>query len=294
MDDFFYALQFEFMRNALLAGVLVSLAAGIIGVYVVLNRVTILSGGIAHAAYGGVGMAYYFGFDPLVGGIVFSLIASLLMNIVQRRARQRTDMLIGVMWAVGMAIGILFVDRSPGYKVDLMSYLFGSLLAVSPGEIYIIVVLDCIVLLTVFALYRSLLAISYDETFAIVRGVPVNIISLILTALIALVIVMMMRVVGLILVIALLTLPAAIANHFTRDMRKMMALASGLGILFSVSGLWLSYRYNLTSGATIILVAGAVYLAVLFIKRWSTTEASVYHGNLTSRADVPNGDAANL
>jgi len=267
MDNFLTALQFDFMRNALIAGVLVSLAAGIVGVYVVLNRVAVLSGGIAHAAYGGVGMAYFFGFDPLLGGMLFGLFAALAMNIVQRKTHQRADTLIGVMWAAGMAVGIIFVDISPGYKVDLMSFLFGSLLAVSTYEIYIIALLDAIVLLTVFALYRELLAISYDETFAIVRGVPVNVISMILTALIALTVVMMMRVVGLILVIALLTLPAAIAGLFARDMRQMMVLASGLGMVFTVSGLWLSYRYNLTSGAAIILVAVAAYLLGLLVKK---------------------------
>lgn len=268
MDDLIFALQFDFMRNAILAGVLVSLAAGTLGVYVVLNRVTILSGGIAHAAYGGVGMAYFFGFNPLLGGIIFSLTASLLMTIVQRRAHQRTDMLIGVMWAVGMAIGILFVDNTPGYKVDLMSYLFGSLLAVTPYEIWIILALDVIILFTVFALYRSLLAISYDEIFAIVRGVPVYLISMILMVLISFTVVMMMRVVGLILVIALLTLPAATSNLFTVDMRKMMVLASGLGMIFTICGLWLSYIYNLTSGAAIILVAAVVYLISLLFKRF--------------------------
>jgi len=267
MDNFLSALQFDFMRNALIAGVLVSLAAGVVGVYVVLNRVAVLSGGIAHAAYGGVGMAYFFGFDPLLGGMLFGLFAALAMNIVQRKTRQRADTLIGVMWAAGMAIGIIFVDLSPGYKVDLMSFLFGSLLAVSASEIYIIAVLDVIVLLTVFALYRELLAISYDETFATVRGVPVNVISLILTALIALTVVMMMRVVGLILVIALLTLPAAIAGLFARDMRQMMVLASGLGMVFTVTGLWLSYQYNLTSGAAIILVAVTAYLLGLLAKK---------------------------
>jgi len=267
MDNFLTALQFDFMRNALIAGVLVSLAAGIVGVYVVLNRVAVLSGGIAHAAYGGVGMAYFFGFDPLLGGMLFGLFAALAMNIVQRKTRQRADTLIGVMWAAGMAIGIIFVDLSPGYKVDLMSFLFGSLLAVSTAEIYIILALDVIVLLTVFALYRELLAISYDETFATVRGVPVNVISLILTALIALTVVMMMRVVGLILVIALLTLPAAIAGLFARDMRQMMVLASGLGMVFTVTGLWLSYQYNLTSGAAIILVAVTAYLLGLLAKK---------------------------
>ncbi|MGQ9832166.1 MAG: metal ABC transporter permease [Thermochromatium sp.] len=267
MDSFLAALQLDFMRNALVAGLLVSLAAGIMGVYVVLNRIATLSGGIAHAAYGGVGMAYYFGFDPLLGGLLFSVIAALSMNLIQRKTRQRADTLVGVMWAVGMAIGIIFVDRAPGYKVDLMSFLFGSLLAVSPQEIYLIIALDVIVLLTVFALYRELLAISYDEAFSTVRNLPVDAISLILTALIALTVVMMMRVVGLILVIALLTLPAAIATLFARSMRQMMVLASLFGALFTLVGLWLSYQYNLTSGAAIILVAAAAYLLALVAKR---------------------------
>ncbi len=122
MNSFISVLQFDFMRNALLAGLLVSLAAGIVGVYVVLNRVATLSGGIAHAAYGGVGMAYFFGFDPLLGGMAFSLVAAIGMTIIQHRTRQRADTLIGVLWAVGMAIGIIFVDRAPGYKVDLMIF----------------------------------------------------------------------------------------------------------------------------------------------------------------------------
>lgn len=267
MDDFLTALQFEFMRNALIAGLLVSLAAGIVGVYVVLNRISTLSGGIAHSAYGGVGIAYFFGFDPLLGGMAFSLLAALGMKLIQQGTRQRADTLIGILWAVGMAVGIIFVDRSPGYKVDLMSFLFGSILAVSPFEIGVIAVLDLLVLLTVAALYHSLLSISYDETFATVRGVPVQAISLILTALIALTVVMMMRVVGLILVIALLTLPAAIANLFARTMRQMMLLASLLGAAFTFTGLWLSYSYNLTSGAAIILVAATAYLLVLAARR---------------------------
>jgi zinc transport system permease protein len=266
MDSFLTALQFDFMRNALLAGLLVSLAAGIVGVYVVLNRVSSLSGGIAHSAYGGVGMAYFFGFDPLLGGMVFSLLAALGMKLVQQRTRQRADTLIGVLWAVGMAVGIIFVDRSPGYKADLMSFLFGSILAVSSFEIGVIIVLDALVLLTVAALYHNLLSISYDEIFATVRGVPVEAISLILTALIALTVVMMMRVVGLIMVIALLTIPAAIANLFARTMRQMMALASLLGAMFTLSGLWISYTYNLTSGAVIILIAAGAYVAALLWK----------------------------
>ncbi len=266
MENFFTALQFSFMRNALLTGLLVSLVAGVVGVYVVLNRLATLSGGIAHAAYGGVGIAYFLGFDPFVGGMVFSLLTALGMKVVWDRTRQRADTLIGVMWAVGMAIGILFVDRSPGYKADLMSFLFGSILAVSPFEIVVIALLDMVVVFTMAALYHSLLSISYDQTFAAVRGVPVEAISLILTSLIALTVVMMMRVVGLILVIALLTLPAAIANLFARDVRQMMVIASIMSALFTLAGLWLSYTYNLTSGATIILVAAMAYLLGLLWK----------------------------
>ena len=267
MNEIISALQFDFIRNALLAGLLVSLAAGIIGVYVVLNRVATLSGGIAHAAYGGVGIAYFLGFDPLLGGMAFSLASALLMTIMQRRTHQRSDTLIGVMWAVGMAIGVIFVDRAPGYKADLMSFLFGSILAVAPYEILIIAILDVIILITVASLYHNLLSISYDQTFAATRGVPVDAIMLILTALIALTVVMMMRVVGLILVIALLTLPAAIANLFAKNMCQMMLIASVLGTVFTITGLWLSYSFNLTSGAAIILVAAAVYISTLIMKR---------------------------
>ena len=267
MNSFINALQFDFIQHALIAGLLVSLAAGMVGVYVVLNRVSTLSGGIAHAAYGGVGIAYFLGFDPFLGGMIFALVSSIGMKLIQRHTRQREDTLIGVLWAVGMAIGVIFVDRSPGYKVDLMSFLFGSILAVSPYEIMIIAIMDIIIIITVIALYRSLLSISYDEIFAAVRGVPVEAITLILTALIAFTVVMMMRVVGLILVIALLTLPAAIANLFASNMKQMMILASILGAVFTLIGLWISYSYNLTSGAVIILVAAITYFLGLLFKR---------------------------
>jgi zinc transport system permease protein len=267
MEELLSALKYDFFRNAVIAGVLVSLAAGILGVYVILNRITILSGGIAHAAYGGVGIAFYFGLPPLIGGVIFSLFASLLMTLVQHKAKQRTDMLIGVMWAVGMAIGIIFIDKTPGYKADLMSYLFGSLIAISQWEIWVILALDVVILFTVIALYRSILSISYDQVFSSVRGVPVNGITLLMIMLTAASTVMMMRVIGLILVIALLTIPSAIANLCTHDMRKMMFIASLFGIIFTIIGLWFSYKYNLTSGAMIILVSASVYALALLIKR---------------------------
>lgn len=260
------ALRYEFMRNALVAGLLVSIACGVIGTFVVLNRIVFISGGIAHAAYGGVGLGYFLGFSPVLGAVGFSLVAALGMGLVQRRTRQRADTLIGVLWAFGMAVGIILIDLTPGYKADLLSYLFGSILAVPTGDLWLMFVLNLVIITLVTLFYKELLALSFDETYATVANVPVGALSLVLIALIALTVVMMMRVVGLIMVIALLTIPAAIAGQFVRDMRAMMVLASGLGVLFTTSGLWLSYRLNLTSGATIILVSALAFLISLAIR----------------------------
>lgn len=257
------ALQFGFMRNALMAGVLVSIACGIIGTYVVINRIVFLSGGIAHAAYGGIGLGYFFGFNPVLGAIVFSLVSALGMGVVHRRTRQRADTIIGVMWAIGMALGIIFVDLAEGYKADLMSYLFGSILAVPSGDLLVMLLLDIIIVVLVALFYKELLAVSFDETFAAVSNVPVDAVYLVLVSMIALTVVMMMRVVGLIMVIALLTMPAAISGMLVKDMRKMMLVASILGMLFTTIGLWLSYSLNLTSGATIILVSGVAFLVAM-------------------------------
>ncbi len=254
------ALQFGFMRNALAAGALVSVACGIIGTFIVVKRIVFVSGGIAHAAYGGIGLGYYFGINPVLGAIAFSVAAALGMGLVQRKTRQRADTVIGVMWAIGMAIGIILVDLAEGYKADLMSYLFGSILAVPSSDLLIMLALDLVIIALVVLFYKELLAISFDETFATVENVPVDTIYLILMCMIALTVVMMMRVVGLIMVIAMLTIPAAISGQFIKDMKKMMALASILGVIFTTTGLWLSYFLNLTSGATIILVSGAAYL----------------------------------
>ncbi len=267
METILEALQFTFMRNALMAGMLVSIACGIIGTYVVVNRIVFISGGIAHAAYGGIGLGYFLGFDPVLGAVLFSVASALGMGVVQQRTRQRADTLIGVMWAIGMALGIILVDLTAGYKADLMSYLFGSILAVPTGDLWMMATLDLIIVTVVTLLYKELLAISFDRTFATVENLPVETLYLILLSMVAFTVVMMMRVVGLIMVIAMLTIPAAISGQLVKDMRRMMVLASVLGMTFTVVGLWLSYTFNLTSGATIILVAGTAYLLTPLIKR---------------------------
>lgn len=257
--------QLDFMRNALLACVLVSIVAGVIGTLVVLNQIVFISGGIAHAAYGGVGIAYYLGFNPVLGAVGFSVLSSLAMGLVQRSQRQRADTLIGVMWAFGMAIGIIFLSMSPGYKADLMSYLFGSILAVSALDLWLTGVIVLFVLVFVGLFYRPLLAISFDETFSTVRNLKVSALYMAMILLIGLSVVIAMRVVGLILVIALLTIPAAIAGLFLRDMRKMMLLASGLSLALTLTGLLLAYALNLPAGAVIILTMVIAYLAALFL-----------------------------
>ena len=277
------ALQYGFMRNALMAGVLVSIACGVIGTYVVIKRIVFISGGIAHAAYGGIGMGYFFSFNPVLGAIFFSLASAFGMGMVQRKTRQRADTIIGVMWAIGMAIGIIFIDKSEGYKADLMSYLFGSILTVPTSDLIIMLVLNLIIITLVLMFYKELQAISFDETFASVENVPVNTIYLILLAMIALTVVMLMRVVGLIMVIALLTMPSAISALFVKDIKKMMALSSVLGICFTTIGLFLSYFWNLTSGATIILVSGVAYLLALGVRSMARLSAK---GSMESDAII--------
>ncbi|MDD8044093.1 MAG: metal ABC transporter permease [Verrucomicrobiota bacterium] len=260
-------LQYEFMRNALMAGLLVSIACGVIGALVVVNRVVFISAGIAHAAYGGVGLGYFLNFNPFLGALVFSVGSALGMGVVQRRARQRSDTLIGVLWAVGMSLGILLVDMTDGYKADLMSYLFGSILTVPRQDLWIMLALDIVILLVVVVAYRELLGMSFDETFASVRNIPVETLHKIVLTLIAVTVVMLMRVVGLILVIALLTIPAAIASLFLNDLSKIMVGAVAIGLLFLTSGLIVSYQFNLTSGATIILLAGCGYFLAFTAKQ---------------------------
>lgn len=261
-------LSYEFMRNALMAGVLVSLASGIIGTLVVLKRMVFISGGVAHTAYGGVGLAFYLGVNPILGAVAFSLGASFLMGYVQRKTRQRQDTLIGVMWAIGMAIGIVFADMTPGYKADLMSYLFGSILAVTNLDLLLMLVVDLLVLVFVILFYKELQATAFDETFARVRNLPVDTLYVILIAMIGLAVVMLMRVVGLIMIIALLTVPAAIGAMYLKNMKHIMWLASGLSLVFTIGGLLISYTFNLSSGATIILVSGGVYLLALAFHRF--------------------------
>jgi zinc transport system permease protein len=261
------ALQFDFMRHALAAGLLASVICGIMGTLAVVNRLVFLSGGIAHAAYGGIGLALFCGWPFLVGTIGFSLAAAFLMAAVTLGAKHRADTIIGVIWALGMATGIILIDLTPGYNVDLMSYLFGSILTVPAADLYGMLAMGVLITLLVAYYYKDLLLLSYDDEFARIRGVPVRLLYFAMIGLLAVTIVLVIRIVGLILVIALLTIPPFIAEKYTRSLLQMMVVASLLGIAFTTAGLWLSYAFDLTSGAAIILVAGVVFILSLLIDR---------------------------
>lgn len=257
------ALQYDFMRHALAAGLLASVICGIMGALVVVNRIVFLSGGIAHAAYGGIGLAFYFGWPYFIGTIGFSLGAAVAMATVSLKAKHRADTIIGVIWALGMASGVILLDLTPGYNVDLMSYLFGSILTVPASDLWIMLVAAALISGLVAFFYKDLLALSYDEEFARIRGVPVRALYFVMICMLAVTIVMVIQVVGLILVIALLTIPPFIAEKHTKSLFRMMVGSILLGALFTISGLWLSYAFNLTSGASIILVAGTAFLLFL-------------------------------
>lgn len=259
--------QFEFIQNAIIAGLLVSIASGIIGSLIVVNRMVFLAGGIAHTSYGGIGLAVYFGLPIFLGASVFAVLAALLMAVITLNQRDKIDTFIGLIWAVGMAIGIIFVDLTPGYNVDLMSYLFGSILAVGNEDLQYMSVLLTAIIIIVTLFYREILAVSYDSEYASLRGINVKFFYTLILVLSALTVVIAIKVVGLILVIALLTIPIYIAEKLSKSLGMMMFVAGLLSSAFTLVGLWFSYQFDLTSGASIILVSAvALSIFLLFSK----------------------------
>lgn len=265
MESFFQALMTHaFLQNALLGGVLASVGCGIMGSYVVTKRIGFLAGGISHSALGGIGAALFFGVPPLAGALGAAIASALLIGWITLRWSQQEDTLIGAVWAAGMAVGILFIAHTPGYNVSLMSYLFGNILMVPGSELLSMAVMDLALLATTLLFFRLFLAVTFDEEFARLRGVPVVPVYLLLLCMVAVTVVLLIQVVGLILVIALLTLPAAIASQYVHSVGRMMLVASGLGVLFTVAGLAVAYQWDLPAGATIILAAAFGYLLSTF------------------------------
>jgi zinc transport system permease protein len=262
----FELFEYPFMQRALLAAVLVSVACGVVGSYVVIKRIVSLSGAISHAAFGGVGLGYFLGVNPILAAIPFSIVSAMAIGGVKQIANISEDTAIGILWSVGMALGVIFINLTPGYAPDLFSYLFGSILTVSNTDIYIMLVLDMIIVATVYIFRREFLAVSFDEEFSKVVGLPSIPIYLLLLALVALSVVVLIKVVGVILIIALFTIPAAISKQYTYNIRRLMILATIVGVILTSIGLILSFIFNLASGATIVIVLAAAFLISYYIK----------------------------
>ncbi|MFC2069543.1 metal ABC transporter permease [Chloroflexota bacterium] len=276
-------LQYEFMQNALIAGILASVACGIVGVFVIVKRIIFISGGIAHASFGGIGLGYLVGINPVLGAFFFSLASALGIGYTTRKTRLAEDTAIGILWAMGMALGIVFIGLAPGYAPDLFGYLFGNILTVPTSDLIMMLVLDIVIIGIVVAYYKEFLAVLFDEEYSTVLGVHVEALYILLLCLIALTVVVLLRIVGMILIIALLTMPAALARQFTFDLRKMMGLAVVFGVVFTFGGLWLSYMLDLASGATIVLFGGIVLfssLGVARLRKWWAEKGNIVGKNI--------------
>jgi zinc transport system permease protein len=265
MFDF---LQYGFIQNALIASILVSVACGIVGSYVVVKKIVSISGAISHAAFGGIGLGFFIGINPIVAAIPFSLFSAISIGLIKEKVKISEDTMIGILWSVGMAIGVIFINLTPGYAPDLFSYLFGNILTVPSSDLILMLILDIIIIFMVFLFHKEFLAVSFDQEYSKVVGVPAELIYILLLCIVALSVVVLIKVVGVILVIALLSIPAAISRQISYKMTHIMIISVILGMILTIMGIWLSYIFNLASGATIVLVLGLAFFISISVKKY--------------------------
>lgn len=259
--------KYTFMKNAFIASILTAIVCGIIGTIIVEKKMVSMSGGIAHASFGGIGLGYLLGIEPIIGGLIFAILSSIGITTINRKTNTNSDSLIGIFWAVGMSLGILFISITPGYPPDMTSYLFGDILTVSSFYIKIMIVLSLIIIISIGLIFNYWKAYLFDEEFAKILGMKTILFEYFLFILVALTIVILIKVVGIILSIALLTIPPAIAKLMDYNIRNIMIISSILGIIFNIMGLIISYQYNIPSGSTIILLSVIGYFLVLLISK---------------------------
>lgn len=262
-------LHYSFFSNALIIGVLTAIACGIIGSFVVTKKISFISGSIAHASFGGIGMAYFLGFSPILGAMIFSVLSALGIGFINKKNKSQEDASIGAIWAIGMAVGLLFIYFTPGYAGNLMTYLFGNILLSTTQDLLYVLILDLFIIISVLILFKWLVAIIFDEEFSIVTNIPVFPLYLFFLVLVALSVVVLIKSVGVILVIALLTLPASTAQLLSKNFKNIIWLAIALAIFSNLFGIIMSYYINVPSGPVIILTATALYLLALFFKKIS-------------------------
>ena len=258
--------SYDFIRQAVYAALLASVLCGVIGTFVVVKRLVFISGGVSHAAFGGLGVCYYLGIEPLLGAAAVAIVSALLVAAGGRRRARSQDAVIGILWSVGMAIGVVFVALSPGYAPNLMTYLFGNVLTVGHGAVLTTLVFTLLVLGFVVMFFKEFVAVSFDEEFARVQGVPVGLFMAILMVMVALSVVLLIQLVGIILVIALLTIPPVISLMLSRGFVSVILVSTLIGALMTLGGLALSYAFDLPSGPTMVLL-GAFLMLVAHLWR---------------------------
>jgi len=251
-------LELDFFRHALVAASLASLLCGVVGTFVVLKRLVSLGGGIAHAAFGGLGVAFWAGIEPRIGAMAVAALSAFGLGFLDGERARRQDAAIGVLWAVGMAIGLVFLHWTPGYAPDLLGYLFGDILMVGHADLVLAAGADVVVIALLIAFRRQLVAVAFDEEAARVQGVPVRVFGIGLLVLIALSVVVLLQLVGIVLVIALLTIPPLVARRLARSLGATLVLACGICWLVSAGGLLLAYRFDLPAGPAMVLLGGAL------------------------------------
>lgn len=261
-------LEYTFLRNAVLSALLASVACGIIGTIILEKKLVMMTGGIAHTSFGGIGIGYFLNIEPIIGGLIFAVVAAMGISTINRRNQTNSDALIGMFWAIGMAFGILFIGFTPGYPPDMTSYLFGDILTVTRGSIKLMMVLVTVIVFSIVSLFNYWKSYLFDEEFAAVLGINTVYIEYFLFGLIALTVVVLIKIVGIILVIALLTIPPATAKLLSQKFKNIIIISIIFGAIFSLLGLYFSYQFNIPSGATIILISAIGYFVSSITKSY--------------------------
>jgi len=261
-------LTYRFIQYAILSAFLSSIVCGLIGVIIVEKKLVMMSGGIAHTSYGGVGLGYLLGFEPLVGAFIFSILAALGIGFIKNKSTGFSDIVIGLFWSLGMSLGILFIGLMPAYPPNVSSYLFGNILSVTTLNLWLMLILTVIVVSVILFFYQDFKSHLFDPEFNSILGKRTKVIENILLILIALTVVVLIRVVGIVLVIALLTAPAATASLFTKKLAARMGVSILFGLAYTLVGLFISYKINVASGAVIVFVSVFSYAALYLIQRF--------------------------
>ncbi|TCO10738.1 metal ABC transporter permease [Natronoflexus pectinivorans] len=262
MTDFISLFQYTFFQNALMASVLISILAAMIGTYIVSRKIVFISGGITHASFGGIGIAYFLGLNPFFGAALFAILTGTSIEWISSKGKVREDSAIAILWSLGMALGIIFVFMTPGYTPNLMSFLFGSILSVGKSDLVIMLVITLFTALFFLVWYRPIIYSAFDPEFSKINGIPVAFFRYAMAVLVALAIVVSIRAMGIILVLSLFTIPQSTAMLFTNSFKRIIPLSILWGWIGSFSGLYIANHFNIPSGAAIIFMLTIQFLVI--------------------------------